>query len=342
MESLRRLIAIQQRIAPELGELVERRYAVLRCVQFAQPIGRRGLALRTGHGERKIRADVAFLKEQGLVTVDPGGIMLTREGEEALARLAEYVRELRGLAHLEERLEQRLSVNEVVLVSGDSGQDPSVKRDMGKAAAKIVREIVRDDDVVSVGGGTTMAEVANALDRPWAKRNITFVPARGSLGDDVEKQADTIAALMAKRVGAAYRLLNVPDDLRAETLSRIALEPRIKEILEMIRSARVVIHGIGTVEEMAERRRLPQDEVMLLRKKGAVAEMFGYYFDARGDIVHVTPSMGLRPEDLEGKEVVAVAGGSKKAPAIVAVMANRPREVLVTDEGAARAILAIR
>ncbi|HHY47571.1 MAG TPA: hypothetical protein GX506_09770 [Firmicutes bacterium] len=342
MESLSRLIAVQQRIAPEVGELVERRYAVLRCIQFAQPIGRRGVALKTGYGERKVRADIASLREQGLVTVDTGGIMLTREGEKTLADLGEYVRELRGLARLEEELRQKLSAGQVVVVSGDSDQDPSVKKDMGKAAARLMREIVRDDDVISVGGGTTMAEVANALTRPWNKRNVTFVPARGSLGDDVEKQADTIAALMAKNVNAAYRLLNVPDDLRAETLSRIALEPRIKEILEVIHGARIVVHGIGTIDEMARRRRLPPDEVALLRDKGAVAEMFGYYFDARGAIVHVTPSMGLRPEDLEGKEIMAVAGGTKKALAIVAVMANRPREILVTDEGAARAILAMR
>ncbi|HHY98501.1 MAG TPA: hypothetical protein GX509_07165 [Firmicutes bacterium] len=339
MGDLGRLVAIQHKIAPELSEVVERRYSVLRQTHFAQPIGRRTLAQYTGYGERKVRADIAFLKEQGLVRVDPAGIMLTQEGEDALTILADYVRELRGLANLEEEISRRLSVEKVVVVFGDSDQDPSVKRDMGRVAAKLLREMIRDDDIVSVGGGTTMAEVASALSRPWNKKGVIFVPARGSLGDDVEIQADTVAAAMAKNVGVGHRLLAVPDDLAAETLLKICDEPRIKEILDIIRRARIVVHGIGTVDEMARRRRLPEDEIRLLKERGAVAEMFGYYFNASGDVVHVTPSMGLRPEDLIEKQVMAVAGGAKKAAAIAAVMANHPRQTLITDEGAAKAII---
>jgi DNA-binding transcriptional regulator LsrR (DeoR family) len=39
--------------------------------------------------------------------------------------------------------------------------------------------------------------------------------------------------------------------------------------------------------------------------------------------------------------MIAVAAGARKAEAIRAVMYSRPQTMLVTDEGAARAILAL-
>ena len=40
--------------------------------------------------------------------------------------------------------------------------------------------------------------------------------------------------------------------------------------------------------------------------------------------------------------MIAVAAGARKAEAIRAVMKSRPQAMLVTDEGAARAMLAIK
>ncbi|MEW6230508.1 MAG: sugar-binding domain-containing protein, partial [Bacillota bacterium] len=106
-------------------------------------------------------------------------------------------------------------------------------------------------------------------------------------------------------------------------------------------TARIVVHGVGTLEEMAERRGIVGDDLRLLTSRGAVAEMFGYYFDRAGNMVYYTPSMGIRPEDLAGKKAIAVAGGARKARAMLAVVKQQSRESLVTDEAAARRMLEI-
>ncbi len=341
VHELGKFLSLQRKIAPEVGDLIDARYSVLRHVHFSQPVGRRTLASRLAAKERAVRAELEFLRRQGLLSVGPSGVSLTADGERALAELGEYVRELRGFAALERGLEQRLPLSKAVVVAGDSGRDPTVKKEMGRAVARLLRELVVEGDVIAVGGGTTMGEVAAAIVPLGWPRDITVVPARGSLGEEVETQADTIAVAMAKRMGGTYRVLNVPEDLHPDTISRIVDEPRIREVLELIRTARLVVHGVGTLEEMARRRGIGPEELRLLTARGAVAEMFGYYFDRAGKMVYYTPSLGIRPEDLAGKKAIAVAGGARKAQALLAVIIQQSREALVTDEAAARKMLEI-
>ena len=336
-----RFVSLQRKIAPEAVRLIDVRYSILRHVHFYQPIGRRNLSAQLTVKERTIRSELEFLRRQGFAEVSPQGVTLTRDGEVIFHELGQYVRELRGFAGLEQSLEGLLPIRQVVVVPGDSRRDPAVKKDMGRAVVRILRGIVEEGDIIAAGGGTTMVEVAKAIVPSGWPRHITVVPTRGSLGEEVEIQADSIAVEMARMLGGVYRVLNVPDDLHPDTISRIVNEPRIKEILELIKTARIVIHGVGTLEEMIKRRNIPPEEVEVLESFGAVAEMFGYYFDKEGNMVYYTPSMGIRPEDLVGKKTIAVAGGASKAQALLAVVKRHFREALVIDEAAALEILEI-
>ncbi len=51
--------------------------------------------------------------------------------------------------------------------------------------------------------------------------NTVVVPARGGLGDNVEPQANTIATVLAQRLGASYRQLYVPDSVSEDILNSI-------------------------------------------------------------------------------------------------------------------------
>lgn len=337
-----RLVALQQRIAPELSSIIERRYSILRNIYFSQPIGRRAMAVRLGTQERVIRREIDFLRDAGMVEITGAGMHLTPSGEQILRELREYIRTLRGLSSLERAVAEALKLRTVVIVSGDSDDDESVKKELAKAAVKYIKKRLRDDYTVAVTGGTTMAEVATAFVPCRTRRNVTVVPARGSLGEDLDKQSDTVAVAVAKGLGGSYRLLNLPDDLSEEIASRLLEQPRIQDVVDQIRNADMVVHGIGTADEMARRRRLRDDQVSTLRERGAVGEAFGFYFDRNGRIVYSTASLGLRIEDLPHiKQVIAVGGGRSKAEAMVAVSANSLHEALITDEGAARRILAL-
>src|SRR5690606_3768584 len=168
-------------------------------------------------------------------------------------------------------------------------------------------------------------------------KNVMFVPARGGLGESVDYQANTIASMMAKRTLGQYRLLHVPDHISAEAYDSMIQEPTIKEIVEVIRSARIVVHGIGDAKVMARRRKTEDKEIQAMLEEGALAESFGFYFNRQGELVHKMKIVGMRLEDVAKAEMlIAVAGGASKAEAIAAIMRTGYDHALITDEGAAR------
>lgn len=340
---MEKLIALQKKIAPELAAVIEHRYILLRNIYFIQPIGRRTLADRLREPERYVRRELDFLRDQGLITAAAGGVSVTPDGEALLWELKDYISQLRGLSDLEGLLAAKLNLEKAVVVPGDSDQDETVKNEIGRAAAKLLKEVLADGNVLAVTGGTTMADVAGALAGVFVRRNVTVVPARGGLGEEVEIQSNTIAAKIAKGLDGAYRLLHVPDDLGDEAIAAVSNEPKIREILALLKRADVLLHGIGTAEEMASRRGMDDKEIAALRQKEAVGEAFGYYFNRRGDCVYASSSVGIQLEDLANIPlVIAVGGGSSKAEPVLAVMSNRYQNMLVTDEGAAREILKIK
>lgn len=326
-----------QRIAPDLARAVEDRYAILRQIRFLQPIGRRALAERMGLPERRVRREVDRLRRLGLVTAGAGGMLVTPAGEGLLPALGQLVGALRGLSELEEFLARRLGLPRVIVVPGDSDQDLTVKQEMARVTAEYLREILQDGQILAVTGGSTLGEVARALPRALSPLRVTVVPARGGLGEEVELQANHVAAEFARGLGGSYRLLHAPDELGAESYASLVNEPKIREVLELIQQADILLHGIGTAEEMARRRGMSPAEIRVLRERGAVGEAFGYYFDARGRIVYTTTSLGVSWQDLERiPHVVAVGGGSSKARAALAVLGRGVRQICITDEGAAR------
>lgn len=335
-----KLLILQQKIVPEIIPLLLSRHQILRTIRFMQPIGRRALAEHLKLQERKIRNEVDFLKEQNLVVFASSGMQITQAGEVLLWELEDYIRDIQGLSILEHKIAELLPVKKVMIIPGDSDIDESTKKDLARVTAEYLRESLKDGSILAITGGTTLAEVALALIPSTVKRNITVIPARGGLGEEVEIQANAVAANMAKSLGASYRLLHAPDDLRAETMQSIAEEPKIKELLEMLRKANMVVHGIGSAEEMATRRGMAPEKVSEIIQQGAVGEAFGYYFALDGNVVYATSSVGLQLSELGlNQVVVAVAGGHSKASAVKAVLTNAPRDVLILDEGAARGLL---
>ena len=135
--------------------------------------------------------------------------------------------------------------------------------------------------------------------------------------------------------------LHFPDEVSDEMYKTVMKEPAMIEMMELIRSASVVLHGIGNAITMALRRRTPQYIIEKLKEKKAVSEAFGYYFNEDGEVVHKVNTIGMKLEDLKNtRYVIAVAGGSSKAKAIRSYMKQAPQNtILITDEGAAELLL---
>lgn len=331
-------IDIQKAIAPEMLLVIQRRHSILQTIAHLAPVGRRVLAEALGMGERIVRSELDELKKLGLIESGLGGVLLTRRGNDLLTQMAPYVKELLGLPALEAKVAEMLGIGQVIVVPGDSDVNLLVQHELGRAAARILVKYVRDGDIIAITGGSTMSSVANSVTPQ--KKQVTVVPGRGALGERVEIQANTIAAKLSQSLGGSYRMLHAPDNLSRQALDELVRDPGISEVLALIRRTKLLVHGIGCALEMAARRDINLGQMEALDKLGAVAETFGYYFNDRGEIVWQANSIGLRLKDLENiNTVIAVAGGTAKARAIRAVAAHRSQDILVTDQGAAEAIL---
>ena len=88
---------------------------------------------------------------------------------------------------------------------------------------------------------------------------------------------------------------------------------------------------------------IEQSEIEEVRKSGGVGELLGHFFDDQGNPVETTLSdrtLALERDDLEGRRIVAVAGGVVKTRAIRSILQSRKLSGLITDERTARALIA--
>lgn len=342
MLCLEEILKLQQKIVPEMLEIMEKRYCILRDIYYNQPIGRRMLAKNLELSERIVRTEVNFLKEQNFIEITTPGMTITEEGENIIGKLKYFIYDIKGLADLENKLKEKLKLISVTIVPGNLDEDENILREMGKAAAGYVKSLIKEDTIIALTGGSSIKEVVDNMPKFNAPDNMIVVPARGGMGRTLETQANTLVSNLANKINANYKLLHVPDNLSVEAINAMLKEKGIKDVLDIIYSANILLYGIGKAEEMAKRRGLSHKEIEILKEKEAVGEAFGYYFNKRGEEVYSTPTMGLKDEHIEGiKYLIAVAGGTSKAEAILATLTNKPKGVLITDEGAARKVLNI-
>lgn len=326
-------------LAPDLMDRMTTRALVLERICALQPVGRRALAQRLRLQEREIRSVCDALKEDGLISVAASGMTTTEKAASVLEGARDMVRRRSGLGQMEQSLSRQLGVNRVCVVPGNADETPEVLNEVGRAAAERVARLLTEGMILTVSGGTTIAAVARAM-HAGSPVSVRVLPARGGVGMAVETQAGTLAAEFARALGGTYSLVHLPDAVPAEALKELMKLPEIGEPLRALHQTDMLLYGIGRADVMARNRSLPEAEVEGVLRMGAVGEAVGCYFDARGRLLFQASGVGLTAEQVSRvRVIVAVAAGAAKAGAILAVARHHRHELLVIDEGAARAIL---
>nr|WP_207713916.1 sugar-binding domain-containing protein [Clostridium gasigenes] len=319
---------------------MEKRYNVLRTISYNQPIGRRVLANRLNLGERIVRTEISFLKSQNLIEINTPGMTVTEEGQEVVDRLKDFIHELKGLSDIEESIRSFLGLKDVIIVPGDTNANPTILKELGKATANYVKTIIKNNDIIALTGGNTIKEFVEAFPKINNVSDILVVPARGGMGRKVESQANTLAASFAKKINASYKMLHIPENLSLEVLDTLLKEKEIKEVIDTIHKADILIYGIGNAIEMAEKRGTSLVETERLRSLGAIGEAFGCYFNKESKVVSENTSIGININQAKNISThIAVAAGEHKVESILSTMMNNKNAVLVTDESAGRKIL---
>lgn len=340
---MKNLLKIQQKLIPQVIELMERRYSILRQISLSEPVGRRTLSNLLGISERIVRSETEFLKGQGLIEVAVSGMTITKEGSTLLDELKDIMDDVMGLSTLQDKVKEKLGIKKVLLVPGCFDDNQSLLKDVAKCGAEYFLNILKDGDTVSITGGSTMLEFANNIKNDKKYNNVTIVPARGSMGKEVETQSNNVVATVSKKLNSHYKLLHIPDELGEKAMKTLAQEPEIKKTLDYIKKTDILVFGIGKASEMATRRKFSEEKVLEITEKGAVGEAFGHYFNEKGEIVFKLNTVGIDLETFKNtKENIAIFAGSRKVSALIAMTNINKNIVLVTDEGSARKILELK
>ncbi|MCW2811463.1 MAG: DNA-binding transcriptional regulator [Friedmanniella sp.] len=251
---------------------------------------------------------------------------------------------------LEERLERRFGLLEAV-VADVEGDDEQVRAAIGSAGASYLEATLTGGERVGISSwSATLLSVVDRL-RPLRSAGAdTVVQLVGGVGvAAVQAQANRLLVELAGRVGASPTFVAAPGLVGDAHVRRSLLEdPAMEAVSADWRTLTLALVGVGSLQPSELLRRsgnamAPADQQTLLAA-GAVGDICQRFFDHDGTLVTGELDgrvVGIDPESFRAiPRRIAFAGGTGKHAAIAAALTGGWVNVVVTDVGTARALLA--
>jgi len=248
---------------------------------------------------------------------------------------------------LEQALTDRFGLTQVRVSAEDAGQDVS---DVSRLAAGLLGEAISPDCVLAITNGHSVPHVVHAM-APLHRPDATIVQSIGTIAQDNNSvDSPEICRQLAQHLKASYRLLPAPLVVRSPRVA-VALrrEEPVSMTLAMAGHADVMLTGIGATTRSHDGvifdsyiTAAEHDELL---RAGSVGHICGHHIDEQGNHVDSRFCQRLLAvpfERLKGiQNVIAVAWGRSKAPAILGCLRGGLMSTLVTDVPTARAVLAL-
>ena len=231
----------------------------------------------------------------------------------------------------------------VVETPADQADAPDPEN-LGAVAADLLGELVSDGDVLGLAWGRSIITMANALDRlaPCTVVQLTGVYDVGTAERGSVEAVRTAAAISGGEAHPLYAPMVLADPATASALRAQSQIAAAMSYFEKVTVAVVSIGswaaGISTVHDA-----VTDAEREHYASLGVAAEMSSHLFDAHGR--RVGRDLGERCITIDADrlrripEVLAIAGGMRKAAAVDAVLRSGLVTSLVTDTAAAEHLL---
>lgn len=215
------------------------------------------------------------------------------------------------------------------------------------AAARQLTRVLDAGEVrtIGVGHGRTLAAMVERM--PAANRKDTrFISLLGSLTRRSAANPFDLIAKLAERTGGECYFMPVPflADSRADA-QVLRAQRGVQHVLELVRECQLCVVGVGDLgpdTHLLRTQSVTAKELAALRKAGAVGELAGCFVASNGEPVKCEMNeraVGASLDDLRGRDVLAVAGGTYKAEAICAVLNTGLITELIVDEATAQLCL---
>ncbi len=244
-------------------------------------------------------------------------------------------------------LEDRFGLDEAVVVPGE-GSVEETARDVGAALGQFLSEVIADDMVIGATWGRTLNAALQTF-RPVPRANVRVVSLLGGVLEAKSMNPIDFSWQLASRLNAGCMLYLAPLIVDSAATKQALIEAcglhRLHEVARSLDLAIISCGDLGVDGTSMTMDFLTAQERDDLLSAGAICDAGCNFLDAEGREVP-TPlqervmSVGL--ETISGAEhVILASGGARRAVAIRATLLRTRCKTLITDEAAARALLAL-
>jgi deoxyribonucleoside regulator len=250
-------------------------------------------------------------------------------------------------AELEFQLEKAFHLSEVIVVTPPLETEESVKDALGEAGAAFLQRRVLPNDIIGVAWSSTVLQCALHLPRLDA-RHVTVVQLNGSESrNSYSTSSERIVEQIARAFDGTTDNMAVPMVVDHARIKKSLLsDSRIAASLELASQSHLALYGVGVVSEESSLYKAGYlDDALLerLHAAGAVGEILGRFYDARGKICLEElneRTIAVDLENLKTKRIfAAIAAGNRKVEAIHGMIAGGYCNVLITSKDTAKMLL---
>ncbi|GAA4654414.1 sugar-binding transcriptional regulator [Anaerocolumna aminovalerica] len=240
--------------------------------------------------------------------------------------------------NLERELVQKFNLKDTYIVPTNPNKD-EINETIAKGAAMYIGNRITDNCFINFGYGDTPSRTLNHL-ASNVDCAVSYVSLTGGVHYYLPNAQSNIFSA---------KLYLMPSPLIAssqEMAEAIKNETSIQEISNMTKLASMTIVGIGAMNDNATIIKsgiLSQNDFLLLSMKGAVGDILSHFIDKDGNLIENEYESRLISTSLptikELDNVIGVAAGENKIPAIRAALKGGYIDVLITDEDTARNLI---
>jgi DNA-binding transcriptional regulator LsrR (DeoR family) len=247
---------------------------------------------------------------------------------------------------LASKLKSRFDLVHCEVVPTDSAA-PSATAGIAERCASLLEATLRAETPVIIALGTGRA-VRAAVERvsPVDRPDHQIVSLVGNISADGSASFFDTVGRLADRTGARHYPMPLPFLMSSEDeRDRMVRIDAIAKVKAVAAKADLRLVGLGQMDQKAQVHVdgfVTREELYEMMRLGAVGEVTGWAFDAKGRLIKGGTNRRLTsiPPQVPAKATtIAAAVGPAKVPAIRAALAGRLINGLITDESTAHAIL---
>jgi deoxyribonucleoside regulator len=272
--------------------------------------------------------------------------MLSIAQQRGLVRISVPEYESRN-PQLEKELAKAFGIEAVVIHSVPGIEIKPLRQIVGYFAAPVVHSWLKSHSVVVLAGGRTIQSLIEQIQPVQNVFDLRIAQGMGHIDSTPGPyDAAELCRTLAQRWHASVLALNTPLVFPdKESCQKFVQLAQIQDVLKTIPKAEIALMGIGTLDDsvLVERAVYTRSELAELRKAGAVGELLGRFFDAKG--VECKTDLRDRTLSLELtklrhiKRRVALVVGADRATATIAAIRGGLVNTLITDESCSAELL---